>query len=193
MQAKDVERYLCADASTPRGRASSVRYSDVRFRKALEQAQKDTVEIDKISTYVNEFLMLLGIPPVENPRFDLSDNWINYDQVMKDDGLADVRNIIWMKFTSDNYLGVVAKSNDINFDIPQSEEEYTAQHNKKWIHNTSGIIVHHLGKKWDNSFALVFPLQHIPNNLNSGSLETGIGNYLIDKGVPILDYYSHNY
>ena len=56
-----------------------------------------------------------------------------------------------MKFTTDGYLGVVAASDDINFDIPLSEANYNDTTDGKekssgndWEHNTSGIIVHHL-------------------------------------------------
>ncbi|WP_369813894.1 hypothetical protein, partial [Halolactibacillus sp. JCM 19043] len=63
----------------------------------------------------------------------------------------------------------------------------------RWKYNTSGIIVHHLGKCWDESFVLLFPLKNIPGNLSRSDVERGIGNYLIDKGVPILDFYFHNY
>ena len=29
--------------------------------------------------------------------------------------------------------------------------------------------------------------------MRPSDIESGIGNYLIDNDVPILDYYSHNY
>jgi len=92
-----------------------------------------------------------------------------------------------MKFTEDGFLGVVATSNDINFDIPLSQKEYNKNH------NTSGIIIHYLNKKWNESFVLVFPLKKIPEKLKRGDVERGIGNYLIKKGVPILDFFSHRY
>lgn len=84
--------------------------------------------------------------------------------------------IIWMKFTTDDYLGVVATSLDINFSTT----------------NTSGKIINHLDKKWNEEFVLVFPLPNIPKPLNRQLIESGIGNYLISKNVPILDFYSHN-
>lgn len=33
----------------------------------------------------------------------------------------------------------------------------------------------------------------ITDGLNRSDIESGIGNYLISQGIPILDYYSHNY
>lgn len=86
------------------------------------------------------------------------------------------KHLIWMKFTIDGYLGVVAASDDINFDMT----------------NTSGKIISHLNKQWKQDFVLVFPLPNIGDKERS-DIECGIGNYLIDKGVPILDFYSHQY
>ncbi len=37
--------------------------------------------------------------------------------------LKDIRDIVWMKFTRDGFLGVVATSNDINFHIPKNLSE----------------------------------------------------------------------
>lgn len=94
----------------------------------------------------------------------------------------------------DGYLGVVATSNDVNFGYPPSEESYNEKTTKNnWRYNTSGIIIHSLDKVWDTSFVLIFPLKNIPKGFDRGSIECGIGNYLIHNGVPILDFYSHNY
>ncbi|MGC6173957.1 hypothetical protein [Lacrimispora sp. 38-1] len=96
-----------------------------------------------------------------------------------------------MKFTTDGYLGVVAASDDINFGIPNNSLEYNEKKpNNKWKYNTSGIIIHRLGKVWDENFVLVFPLPNIGDGERS-DIECGVGNYLISKGVPILNYYSH--
>lgn len=55
------------------------------------------------------------------------------------------------------------------------------------------IIIYHLKKQWDESFVLIFPLQNISGNPKRGDIERGIGNYLIKKEVPILDFFSHRY
>ena len=63
-------------------------------------------------------------------------------------------------------------------------------------YTTAGRINKSLGLEWDDSEVLIFPL-NIPSKiqgvLNRSDIESGIGNYLISKGVPILDFYSHNY
>ena len=83
-------------------------------------------------------------------------------------------------------MAVVAKSCDINWDSEQS----------------CGLLVQEIGESFDTSFAFVFPLtrQMIrtkaePNSFyrkySSEELECAVGNYLISKGVPIIDYFSH--
>ncbi|HIG0361779.1 hypothetical protein A0J52_06865 [Clostridium sporogenes] len=183
-----ASKYLL-DTSRPGGARSSVRYGNrTRFFRAEEQARLKIIEIPKIIDYTNEFLGLLGMDSVITPKRERESLGNNlYKEIKKNNNLEDERDIVWMKFTEDGFLGVVATSNDINFDIPLSEKEYDKKH------NTSGIIIHYLEKKWDESFVLIFPLQEIPEKLKRGDVERGIGNYLIKKGVPILDFFSHRY
>lgn len=63
----------------------------------------------------------------------------------------------------------------------------------EWKHNSSGIIIHKLREQWDDFFVLVFPLKNIPYGYSRHDIEKAIGNYLIKKNVPILDFYSHIY
>ena len=71
---------------------------------------------------------------------------------------------------------MVASSNDINFSDG----------------NTSGKILKFLGKKWNKDIVVIIPLKFEDDILNRQLVESGIGNYLISKDVPILDYFSHN-
>ena len=177
----------------PKGINSSVHYSSFRLIKAEKESKKTPVEIRKIIKYTNEFLNILKMKPISNPVIDLTKKEINYKQIKENSFIEDEKDIVWMKFTKDKYLGVVATSNDVNFNIPTSMEQYNIKKNNKWVYNTSGIIIHHLHKEWDENFVLVFPLINIPKGLNRGDIERGIGNYLIYKNIPILDFYSHNY
>ena len=43
----------------------------------------------------------------------------------------------------------------------------------------------------DESFVLIFPIKSIPKGMTRHGVEKRVGNHLIDKGIPILDYYSH--
>lgn len=191
-------RNLIADTYKPVGRGSSVRYSKDAYRivRAREQAKLKPVAPEIIARYVNEFLSALSMQTVESPRLELppglTDDELEayidsnlYARICSDGG--DCQDLVWMKFTSSGFLGVVAVSNDINFDIPKDGDYHLCKR------NTSGIIIHSLGQSWDRSFVLAFPLKTIPEDLRRGHIETGIGNYLLKRNVPILDYYSHRY
>lgn len=152
----------------------------LRYKVASKEAEKDCVRLEKIIEYVNEFLLMMGMETIKNPKIEY-DNKQNFKERLKKMtvNLDDERDIVWMKFTADGYLGVVGTSNDINFDDV----------------NTSGKIIRYLQKEWDDSFILMFPLIKSPQNpniLDRHLMESGIGNYLISKDVPILDFYSHN-
>ncbi len=118
-----AKKYL-ENKTTPTGAKSSVRYGNsTRFDEAMKQAKMDIVDIRKIIDYTNEFLELLGMNCIAKPKIE-QESWKNgfnniYEKTKDAYDLEDVRDIVWMKFTKDGYLGVVAVSNDINFDIPK--------------------------------------------------------------------------
>ena len=190
-------------------------YNDtVRNEKADEQAKLSPVSFSKVFSYVNEFLdrirsdngykkenirceciELDSVQQVilDNGMIAKNCNWrsCEYDEKLKKYTNWDTKynvicdkfhlkqpyDIVWLKFTTKGHLGVVAKSFDINYD-------YT---------NSCGVLVNQVNEKWDTSFVLIFPLtSEILGNHTSGDIELAIGNYLISKKVPIIDYYSHN-
>ena len=173
-----------------------------RIDKAKEQISLSPMDTGTIIAYVNAFLQAIGMQTVKSPIVH-NPLRMNYEKLKATNNLAAKDDIVWMKFTEDGYLGVVAVSADINFDIPQDVSEYdlkvwdydfySKQRKRVWKHNSPGILVHQLGKKWDSSFALVFPLADIPEGYRRGDIERAIGNYLIERGVPIIDFFSHNY
>lgn len=174
------------------GKCRSVHFDDnFRFNKAYEEAKKKPTPINEVIRYVNELLNGIGVAPVSNPI--MHPEKICYSKIKEEYHLNDIRDLIWLKFTTDGFVGVVAQGNDINFQIPASADDYNKKVGRQWQFNTSGIIVHSLGKQWEQSFVLVFPLRSNNMNYSRHYIETAIGNYLIDKGVPILDFYSHNY
>lgn len=154
---ENIRQYFECFPGTPRGRRSSVHYgSTYRLDKARKQASFPPVCVDEIITYVNDFLKAAGMNIVESPRRDVRGvdaeglPEINYEEIKAGYALKDIRDIVWMKFTTDKYLGVVAAGNDINFDIPSDEAEYDekeSEMSKKWKHTTAGILVHQLGKR----------------------------------------------
>ncbi|WP_215523528.1 hypothetical protein [Varibaculum prostatecancerukia] len=185
--------------SSVRKRCSSVHLGEeegIRILRAREQAALTPVSPEQIANYANEFLAALGIPEVETPRFafppgltdDELDRYLEenlYEPISASGGNR--KDLVWMKFTDQGFLGVVAASADINFDIRKDGETDLGKR------TVAGIIVHGLKQTWDRSFVLAFPLKSIPEDLTCSGIETGIGNYLISQDVPILDYYSHRY
>lgn len=109
-----------------------------------------------------------------------------YDVIKDKFNLERASDILWFKFTNKGHLAVVAGSNDINW-------------NEKL---PCGVLVNEIKEKLDDSFVFVFPLtqemirtKDEPNSYNRkykcAEIELAVGNYLIAKGVPIIDYYSH--
>ena len=187
--------------------AKSVHYNDKeRFRLALEQNKKPTVPVSQIIKLVNDLLETVGIKTVEEKQAKMKPNEVNYAEIKEKHYLSDERDIVWLKFTKKSrHIGVVAVSNDINFDIPQNESEYNTKisvyneskkvYEDRWKYTTSGILVHSVNEEWDESFVLVFPLESNEDHCRYSrhEIEIAIGNYLEKNDVPIIDFYSHNY
>lgn len=151
-----------------------------RIERAEQQSKMPTVDREIIIEYVNEFLEGLGMVKIDDPHVKpkaTKTRRFNYAKINRESK----QDIVWIKFTEDNYISVIGTGCDIYF-------------SKNTLDNTAaGIINRVLGKKWDENDVLIFPLLNIPEHLNRSDIESGIGNYLISKNVPILDYYSHNY
>ncbi|HEL0711248.1 TPA: hypothetical protein TVQ98_001805 [Streptococcus equi subsp. zooepidemicus] len=172
-----------------------------RFNEAKKQLSKSIVEVDKIATDILEFLKELGIETTETPKIEPSK--IDYRGIQKEYSLKSEKDLVWLKFADNGHLGVVATSNDVNFQIPTNESEYDLKvrvyneyeekYKEEWKFNSAGIILHKLGLEWDESFVLLFPLGKIPTGYSRHDIEKAIGNLLYKKGVPILDLYSHLY
>lgn len=161
---------------------SSISENCIRYIKAKEQYDMKTVDDKTIINLVNQYLSLLNIPSVNNPKVipitTREHRRFDYAGFKRDYNLADKRDIVWLKFTKKkHHIGVIGSSCDINFNLD----------------NTSGKIITHLKESWDESYVFIFPLCNIPDGLNRSDIESGIGNYLISNNIPILDFYSHNY
>lgn len=182
-----------------------------RFEKAQEQLKAPAVKIDDIIQWTNEFISLYGIDKYDGDNFiEICNDNIDIAKFNKNtmhnyEGITSCNDLVWMKFAKDKnkqlYLGVVACSNDVNFDIPPKSEDYDIPGRivngkiKTWKYNTSGILIHSCDLEWEKSFILAFPLLGLKmgreGTRQRHDIETGIGNYLIMNNVPIIDYYSH--
>lgn len=209
----NIEIYFTENPNTPHGRGDENK--KIRKSKAHEQAKLLPVQLSQVFTYVNEFLeklQELNGKKCKTTRLEtffldknkqiILDNgiivndckWIEpewddktkkysiwepkYSSIKNKFGLSHTKNILWLKFTTSGHLGVVAKGMDINFDY----------------NINSGELVKEVGKLWDESFVMIFPLTDlILSNQETGDIERAVGNYLVEKNVPIIDFYSHNY
>lgn len=212
----DIEKYFIANTlatfENKYGRIQLVSAdSDIRQNEAKNQYQKPQVPITTIVSYVNDFFNMicndsktkLEVVRIGGNNQIVVDRAIivtgcewqapNWDQAKKRYTFWDRKyniiqkyfdlrypsDIVWMKFTEDGYLGVVADSFDINYSYD----------------NSSGKLIRVLdkSKQWNKSVVVIFPItQDLLRVKNRKEIETGIGNYLEDRGVPIIDYYSHN-
>ncbi len=165
-----------------------------RLAKAREQARLQPIPVEEVVDLIVMFLEGIGIDttPLEIPSTTIS-RGIDYKAIAAKHQLEDARDLVWIKIASNGTVGVVATSADLNLQLPSHSSEYDARTpNNGWQYNTAGIIVHSLGLSW-LPFAIVFPLPHIPEGYTRHEIEHAVGNYLIEKHVPLLDYYSHCY
>lgn len=151
-----------------------------RIEKAKEQNLLPVVEREVIIKYVNEFFLSIGMKtssdPVIKPK-KRGTRRIEYSKINK----KNKNDIVWIKFSNNNRISVIGTGCDISFTV-------YAKNN-----TTAGLINQSLELEWDETEILIFPLYNFKEGLNRSDIESGIGNYLVSCGVPILDFYSHNY
>ena len=164
----DVKTYM-TDKSRPE---NSVHYGKTkRFDKAKEQFKEDSIDkqkiINLIRAYLQECLQEYSVDYLEYLK-TLGDeaNVVYTDEISTEEFNRNImklysnlnceKDILWLKFTNTGHLGVVASSNDVNFDIPPSKDVYDERKKGKWKYSTSGIIVDYVGAEWDTTFFWYF-------------------------------------
>lgn len=186
-----------------------------RLHQAQLQASLNPVAIDKIIKYTHKFLGKLNLIPKKysTPIFttitldktaNLTD--ASYQQLskhfkfpltvpntspFKSSSKKHPVDYLLFKFTDAGFLAGVAADTPINFSLPTKTSDYTLKVNQKWQYDATSILVHQLGQNWNTSFILIFPIPKLPANLTIKDIQAGVGNYLIQKDIPILDYYGH--
>lgn len=180
------------------GDKEKVNEKSLRVRVAKIQVERKAQCLEDIKEYSKSFLDECGLKYlVDEFKIDVigkEDKAIRkklneeYKRLREDQGLGMQNNdIVWIKFaekerdcnddsyTENEHVGVVGTSCDIDF----SDKA------------TSTKIIKSVGYRWSGK-VLAIPLKNIPDGLNRHLIESAYGNYLISKGVPIIDYYSHN-
>lgn len=155
-----MEKYFRFNPNTPRkksGQNASAKNDEVRARKAEEQVKLPSRSPDEVQKIVEKFFQAVGVK-------------IGFKIKKRTD-------FIWLKFTKDNYLGVVAAGYDFNFSKT----------------NRSGKYVKSVGKEWNEELIIVFPISEYPDGRTRSDIERALGNYIIDQNIPIIDFFSHNY
>lgn len=157
----------------------SVDYDKTNYRKnkAKQEITKEKVSVFEILNLINSFLNDLEVKSncILIDGLDILMT-VNYEHIKRQYELDSQSDVVWMKFTTDGYLGVVASSNDINFDY----------------NTTSGKLIKSVNKEWDKNRIIIVPLPNIKGRNERVMIEKMIGNYLSDNKVPIIDLYSHN-
>ena len=152
--------------------------SDMEYRKevAMWQAQGPAIDGSKIKEYIIEYLNKTGH---KYSRVHVSNTWnIDYAKFAQMTKINDPSHIIWLKFTKKGHVVVVGAGNDIN------------QEGEK-----SSALLKAAGEEWDMEKVFVIPIKGLKgkghHQEERNAVERGIGDYLISKGVPIIDFYSH--
>ena len=156
-------------------------------KEQYKQACKRELNETKLVKYVNEFLDQLGMNPMPNPQIEVKktkSHRIPYSEIRSKYG-NQKDDIVWIKLSvseiGKKMISVIGTSEDIFFTENTKKPTSSSKINKA------------LKLKWVEDYVYIFPLVNIPVGLYRSDIESGIGNYLIDKGFPILDYYSHNF
>ena len=152
--------------------------TNYRKNKAKHETTKEKVSVFEILNLINSFLNDIEVKSncILIDGLDILMT-VNYEHIKRQYELDSQSDIVWMRFTTDGYLGVVASSNDINFDY----------------NTNSGKIIESVNKEWDKNRIIIIPLPNIKERNERVMIEKMIGNYLIDNKVPIIDLYSHNF
>lgn len=153
------EEYFKPHVDTPRkrGKGASIQNDKLRKEESERQSSLEPVEPEKVKIMVENFLLQIGVETGHS--------------------ISNIGDFIWIKFTKDNFVGVVAAGCDFNFSYK----------------NRSGEYVKHNKKEWNKDLFLVFPISKYPEGKTRGEIERTVGNYLADNKVPIIDFFSHNY
>lgn len=144
---------------------------------------------EEIITYTEEFLFsIIGLKkpaynPIVHPLKNRKIRRIPYSTINP----QKKNDIVWIKLTNLGIISVIGTGCDIHF-TEHAQTHTSAGRINKILSNYYKCDI-----TWNEDEVLIFPLIEIPEELNNSDIESGVGNYLISKGIPILDFYSHNY
>lgn len=158
-----------------------------RFKPSIEERQNKAKEQYKCSiTDKNTVCKIveeaLDEKNIKGEILEINPKELDYKKVT--DGSS---HIIFIQFTTSGHIAVVGAGRDISF-------------SKNKSYGTWRIISAIDGVEWDDKYVIVIPIQNIKNyrikkdeNILSyrNGVEHYLGDYLLSKKIPILNYFQH--
>ena len=167
-----------------------------RVDEARKQLEKETKTLDEIKTILSECLeekRISGEIITTNPSLTK----INYEEIRTKYDTNGAGHLIWIQFTQSGHVAVVGAGKDIGF--PKNPSRGTAL-------ILSKIKEEKPEAEWDTNKVILIPIKGLDresyglknihkhgNNVLKcrNGVEHCIGEYLIKKGVPVLNLYQH--
>lgn len=163
-----------------------------RVIKGREELDKPAVERTEVKKILSDCLKEKGISAEVLTINPLSEK-INYEQISEKYETNGAGHIIWVQFVISGHVAVVGAGKDIGF--PKNENNGT------W-----SILSKLPNVEWDRSEVIIIPVRELDqhsyglknihkhrNNILKcrNGVEHYIGECLIKKDVPVLNYYQH--
>ena len=195
---------------------------NVREIEAVRQAELNPTPITEVIKLCNEFVGLMQEVPeakrmaciepfylstntngliIDNILLVSGGKWISefsqsehrytkvdrkYRKIEEKFELDSFTDIVWVVFTENGFVKVVGKGADL-FQTTKTNDQgeialRTAEKLVRFVHDKSNLTC-----------AIIIPVNRKKLKFSTEKVELGLGNYLISKGVAIIDYFSHNY
>ena len=161
-----------------------------RINKGRAESKKGIISIKKIKEILSKCLKNQEIDRTILHFTNLS--CINYSKIQEDNKTNAIGHIIWLQFTKQGHIAVVGAGKDIGFPIKSK--------------SGTAFILNELNLEWDKSNIIVIAIKGLDhqsvglknikefnNNILKcrNGIEHYIGDYLISKNIPIINFYQH--
>ena len=158
---------------------------DDRKKKAKEQNKLKVKDIDEICNLLEK---ALNDKNIVGTILKMKPKEVNYEQIKEKYGTNKSSDIIFIQFTKDGHVAVLGAGKDMSFSKNISGT------------NTWRIISAIERVEWNDEMVIIIPIRYIKDcKIKKGDsilayrngIEQYLGDYLLSKGVPILNCYQH--
>ena len=165
---------------------------DTRVEEGKSEFNKPIIEKSEILEILSNCLKEKGISG-EILFINLTSEKIDYEQISKDHGTNGTGHIIWLQFSNSGHVAVVGAGKDIGFSRNENKGTWSILSKIPHVEwNKEEVIIIPVRGLDKDSYGLKNVHKHGNNILRCrNGVEHCIGEYLINKGVPILNYYQH--